>query len=174
MTAWPVAPASDPSMMTVKDLLAYIASRFQEARRREFPELIMLARKVERVHRQAAEAPLGLADALDRFALELDLHMEVEERVLFPAMLRNMDSAIAHPIALMRSEHEGYEADIAKVEELTRGFSLPQGACGSWRRLYHGVARLCAELREQIRIENDILFPRFEVRATSRCTCAHG
>lgn len=164
----------DPSGMTIEDLLAHIAARYQEARRRELPELIELARKVERVHHDVADAPLGLADALEHLALGLDLHMEVEEHVLFPAMLRNADSAIAHPIAVMRNEHEGYAAEIAKVEELAHGFVVPEDACGSWRRLYQGVASLCTELREQIRLENDVLFPRFELLARPRCTCAHG
>lgn len=159
MTTAHAASTLDPATMSVEDLLALIAGRYQRSCRDAFPELVALARKVERVHHDMAEAPLGLADALDRMALDLDMHMEEEDRVLFPAMRASLDSAIAHPLAVMRREHDSYAADIDTVEQMTQGFTAPNGACGSWRRLYEGVAQLCSDLREQIRIENDVLFP---------------
>lgn len=163
----------DPAAMSLQELLGHIAGRYQETRRRDLPDLVALARKVEAVHHDVPEAPIGLADALDRMALELDLHMQVEESVLFPAMLSDAEIAIAHPLAVMRCEHEGYQAKLAKLEELARCFVLPEGACGSWRRLYEGVALLCEDLREQIHVENDILFPRFELLSKPHCTCSH-
>lgn len=168
------ASVTDPATMTVTDLLDHIEARFQEAHRQLLPELVALARKVERVHHDVADAPLGLAEALERLGLALDMHMDMEAHVLFPAMRHNLHSTVAHPIALMRSEHEGYEQEIAAVAALAHHGVVPEGACGSWQRLYAGVAALCATLREQIRIENEILFPRFEIAAATRCTCAHG
>ena len=163
-----------PDTMNVQDLLAHIAARYQEVHRQVLPELIELARKVERVHHDVAEAPLGLADALDRLSFALDMHMKVEETVLFPAMRGRATEAIAHPIALMRSEHDAYAAELDKIQEIARGFDPPDDACGSWRRLYQRAADLCASLREQIRLEDKVLFPRFDVLAQTRCTCAHG
>lgn len=174
MTATAPASATDPFRPSIEELITRITRNHQATCHDAFPELVALARKVERVHHDKPGAPLGLADALDRMLVDLGLHMEEEARVLFPAMLARMNGAIAHPLAMMRSEHEGYAADIARVEELTGGFSVPDGACSSWRRLYDGVSRLCADLREQIRLEDDVLFPRFEIGMQSRCTCAHG
>jgi len=162
-----------PDAMTDEDLLALIAGRYQDAHRRRLAELIELAHKVERVHHGVPEAPVGLAEALERIAMELDMHMLVEEQVLFPSMLRHLDSVIAYPMALMRSEHDDYASELDKVAELAHGFIPPAAACGSWRRLYQGVAELCATLREQIRLENDVLFPRFELAGKAHCTCAH-
>lgn len=161
-----------PDAMTDEDLLALIAGRYQDAHRQKLTELIALAHKVERVHRGVPEAPVGLAEALEHIAMELDMHMLVEEQVLFPSMLRHLDSVIAYPMALMRSEHDDYAAELDKVAELAHGFTPPPAACTSWRRLYAGVAELCATLREQIRLENDVLFPRFERAGKLRCTCA--
>ena len=161
-----------PDALPVDELIAHIATRYQQVHRRDLPELIELARKVERVHEAVPDAPLGLADALERTYLALDMHMQFEDNVLFRAMRQNIDGAIAHPIALMRSEHADYVGEIDKIHELAHGFIPPEGVCGSWRRLYQGVAALSATLREQIRLENKVLFPRFEVTQT-RCTCAH-
>lgn len=163
-----------PDTLNVEDLLSLIKSRYQDAHRSALPDLIELARKVEVVHQDVADAPLGLADALEHLSLELDMHMQAEEKVLFPAMLQKLDGAVAHPIAVMRSEHAGYAAELDKVQELAHDFVPPIGACGSWRRLYQGAAELCATLREQIRLENEVLFPRFELVGQTRCTCAHG
>ncbi len=40
-------------------------------------------------------------------------------------------------------------------------FQLPADACGSWRSLYAGVEKFADDLATHIRIENEILFPRF-------------
>jgi regulator of cell morphogenesis and NO signaling len=72
----------------------------------------------------------------------------------------------------MRSEHADYVGELEKMRELAHGFIPPEGAFESWERLYQGAALLDATLREQIRLENEVLFPRFEV-AQTRCTCAH-
>lgn len=162
-----------PDTMNVEDLLAHIAGRFYVVHRQVLPDLIALARKVEHVHKGVPDAPVGLADALESLSLELDMHIQVEEKVLFAAMRQKIGGALSHPIALMRSEHRDYAAELDKLQELAHGFVPPSGACGSWRRLYAGVAELCASLREQIRVENEVLFPRFDVEQT-RCICAQG
>lgn len=160
--------------LSVEDLLAHIAANYQEVRRRELPDLIALARKVEHVHHDVPEAPLGLADVLERISLDLDMHMSTEEKVLFPAMLRDIHEGLRHPLEVMRGEHAAYAKDVAEIETLAHGFSAPEGACGSWRRLYDGLSQLCDGLREQIRIEDEVLFPRFEIAASPQCICAQG
>ena len=167
----PKLPLPSPELLVVEDLLALLAALHAEAHGHDLPGLIALARKVERVHMDAPDAPLGLADALEKIALDLDMHIQMEEAVLFPAMLGNIDTAIAHPIALMRREHADYAAELDALQALANDFVVPAGACGSWRRLYRDAESLCASLRERIRLENDVLFPRFEVPGHTRsCT----
>src|SRR3546814_3896918 len=57
--------------------------RYHEAHRRELPELISLARKVEAVHAGHPEAPRGLADTLEELRPELEEHMQREEKEIF-------------------------------------------------------------------------------------------
>ena len=68
---------------------------------------------------------------------------------------------ISHPIGMMRREHDDHMINLGKLLALTNGLKLPEGACGSWRALYEGLGELSAELKEHIRVENEILFPRF-------------
>lgn len=174
LPAHDASPAKLPETMNVEGLIGHILSNFHEKHRAELPGLAELASKVERVHHDVPEAPHGLAAALERIAREIDAHMMKEEHVLFPAMRQGAGHALAAPIAVMREDHAHHEQDIAELHALTNDFKLPEGACGSWTRLYAGVAGFCGDLREHMRLENDVLFPRFEVLAKTRCTCAHG
>src|SRR3546814_5118126 len=61
-------------------LIEHILSRYHEAHRRELPELIRLARKVEAVHAGHPEAPRGLADTLEELRPELEEQMQREEK----------------------------------------------------------------------------------------------
>jgi regulator of cell morphogenesis and NO signaling len=140
------------------DIVAYILERFHKGHRRDFPGLIVFARRVENTH---ADAPKGLADFLDEIAESLEAHMQKEEQILFPLIQRGGHPMIGHPIAVMRGEHEDHGLNLAKLRELTNNFQPPANACGSWRVFYDGLAELSAELKEHIRVENEILFPRF-------------
>jgi regulator of cell morphogenesis and NO signaling len=68
---------------------------------------------------------------------------------------------IAMPIGMMRHEHEGHLAHLGRLAALTHGHAPPDGACGSWRALYAGTRSLADDLVEHMRLENDILLPRF-------------
>jgi len=160
--------------LNVAALIDHIVSHYHKIHRQELPELLALARKVERVHNDVPEAPLGLADVLERLSAELEIHMQKEELILFPAMQQGVKEDIMQPITMLRHEHEDHAGTIRLLEELARGFAVPEGACGSWQRLYAGLKKLCEDISEHIRVENEILFPRFELTTKSHCICAHG
>jgi regulator of cell morphogenesis and NO signaling len=156
------APPHDATLPeSTAAIIAYILERFHDGHRRDLPGLIVLARKVESVHSNHAEAPKGLADFLDEVAESLEEHMQKEERILFPMILNGGHPMISHPIGMMRMEHDDHVINLGKLLALTNGLKAPEGACGSWRALYEGLGELSAELKEHIRIENEILFPRF-------------
>jgi regulator of cell morphogenesis and NO signaling len=155
------APLHEAIPESTGDIIAYILERFHNGHRRDLPGLIVLARKVESVHGNHPEAPKGLADFLDEVADSLEEHMQKEELVLFPMILNGGHPMISHPIGMMRMEHDDHVLNLGKLLSLTNGLKAPEGACGSWRALYEGLGELSAELKEHIRIENEILFPRF-------------
>lgn len=143
-------------------LIDHILTRYHDTHRTELEWLIPLAQKVEMVHGDHEEAPLGLAEALIALAEDLDSHMVKEERVLFPMMKNGGNPMIVHPIAVMRQEHEDTAALLRRIEHVSHGLTLPEGACGSWTALYTGVAKLTGDVVRHMHLENDILFPRFE------------
>ncbi|MDE2334515.1 MAG: iron-sulfur cluster repair di-iron protein [Rhodospirillales bacterium] len=146
---------------STEELIGLIETRYHEAHRRELPELIRLARRVEAVHREHPATPAGLADLLETTLAELQDHMSKEEQVLFPLMRRGGHPMIAQPIGMMLAEHEDHGNYLRELERLTSDFTLPAEACSTWRALYAGGRKFADDLVEHIHTENNILFPRF-------------
>lgn len=162
-------PASEegPRPIGTGELIDHILTRYHDVHRRELSELVDLAAKVEAVHDGHPRAPYGLADLLHRMRGELEVHMKKEELMIFPAMRRGYAVKVQAPIAQMRREHDDHGEHLRQLSLLTDGFSPPEEACRSWRRLYAGVAKLSDDLMEHVHLENNLLFPRFQVGAPS-------
>ncbi len=156
-------PAAEPE--TTEALIDLVLTRYHEVHRRELPELVRLARRVEAVHRDNPAVPRGLADLLETMATELESHMAKEEQVLFPLMRQAGPGAghpmIPHAIAMMTTEHDDHGNHLRELERLTGDFTPPAEACNSWRALYAGGRKFADDLVTHIHTENNILFPRF-------------
>jgi len=152
--------------LRTEDLIAHILARYHETHRRDLPELVKLARKVEAVHAEHPDAPHGLADTLQEMIGALEVHMKKEELILFPTMLRGVGERLSAPITQMRHDHDDHGVHLRRLDEITGGFALPEGACRSWQALYAGGRQLVEDLMEHIHLENNVLFPRYEARAS--------
>ena len=159
---WREAPLSD--------LVSHIQRRFHETLRREIPRLSqMLAKVVSRhgaIHREVGE----LQATFDSLQRELLDHMAKEDAVLFPAIVAvdsedaPVDPAtcrwIRAPIHVMEAEHEAAGEALARIRKLTGGYTPPDGACPTFRGLYHGLAEFERDMHVHVHLENNILFPR--------------
>ncbi|MBL8545957.1 MAG: hemerythrin domain-containing protein [Hyphomonadaceae bacterium] len=143
-------------------LIAFILDRFHETHRRELPELIRLAERVETVHAAHPECPTGLAGFLKVTFAELEAHMMKEEQMLFPALLAGGAGCAPFAIRRMRFEHAEHDARLVELQAGARAFKPPEDACKSWRDLYAGCRKLHDDLRAHIDTENNVLFPMFE------------
>lgn len=146
-------------------LIDYVLDRYHETHRRELESLIPLAQRVETVHGDNDEAPLGVTAALIALHDELDSHMMKEEQVLFPMMRAGNVAALAGPLAVMRDDHHAATDLLRGIEHASNGLILPEGACGSWTALYTGLRKLGDDLVAHIHLEETVLFPRFEPQA---------
>ena len=144
------------------DLVAHLLSRYHAVHRRQLPDLVDLARRVELVHVEHAECPHGLAEHLSAMAQKLESHMRKEEVVLFPMLLGGRNVSARMPIGVMRSEHAQHGDDLRRTAVLCHDGVLPADACASWKSLYEGLDTFCRDLQAHIGLENDILFARHE------------
>ncbi len=151
----PVTAPDEP-----EEIIEFILSRFHETHRRELPELIQLARRVEERHAGHPDVPKGLTEFLNALAAELGSHMQKEEAMLFP-MIRAGHPMVSAPIAVMEAEHDDHFAALEQLEAMTDRMEPPPDACTSWRALYAGLRKLADDLKEHIHTENNLLFRRF-------------
>ena len=149
-TVWETAPFNST--------IDHILQRYHNVHRAQFEELVPLAQKVAQVH--ADTFPAEVPDLLAYMQNELLMHMMKEERMLFPMINQGVGRGAAMPISVMMHEHEEHDQAIARLEELTNNFELPEGACGSWTRLYTLAKEMVDDLKDHIHLENEIFFPR--------------
>ncbi|MDQ7774692.1 MAG: iron-sulfur cluster repair di-iron protein [Paracoccus aminovorans] len=142
------------------ELIAHILERYHATHREELNFLVQLANRVETVHGDHDEAPLGLTEVLLALRDDLDAHMSKEESVLFPAMLQGAGAMLAEPMRVMTAEHGATSDLLRRVEHVTHGLTLPEGACGSWTALYTGLVKLCDDVVAHMHLEETVLFPR--------------
>jgi regulator of cell morphogenesis and NO signaling len=164
-------PAADAEL---GEIIRFVVGKYHADLRLELPRLSAMAAKVLEAHGARFPAVLPeLAEVFTGLREELELHMMKEERVLFPYLerLEGLSRAgrtapappfgsIEAPIAMMEHEHESAGRALARLRELTAGYVPPEGACNTFRGLYHGLEELEKALHEHIHLENNVLFPR--------------
>jgi regulator of cell morphogenesis and NO signaling len=156
------------------ELIRFIVGKYHADLRTELPRLGQMTAKVLDVHGEKHPDVLpALAATFRGLREELESHMMKEERILFPYVerLEALDAdgqrlpaspfgSIQAPIGMMEHEHESAGQALARLRELTAGYVPPEGACNTFRGLYHGLAELEKALHEHIHLENNVLFPR--------------
>ena len=143
------------------ELIDHIVSIYHRSLAEELPRLEFMAKKVLRVHGDKAPDVLPeLVSTLLTLKAELELHTAKEEQILFPMILAGRGSSAGSPIAVMEQEHAAAGEALRRLSELTDEYRVPEGACNTWRALYHGLAALEKATHQHIHLENNILFPR--------------
>ena len=150
------------------ELTRHIETRYHARHREQLPPLLKLAEMIEDLHCGDEGVPRGLFDVLRRMSGRMDVHMNKEEIVLFPAIRGGVSTGLVAPIAAMRADHDEYERELVEIRRLTQDLNAPDGACTSWRTLYSWLRDFADDLREHIRLENDVLLPRLEEMAAGK------
>lgn len=163
-------PERDWTEAPLAELIDHIVTRYHGRLREELPRLGSMADRVLAVHGERHPDLLPpLVRTFDRLREDLELHIEKEERVLFPWIERLENPrgdgsatlpSVGAPIAMMETEHDEAAGALAEIRRLTGGYRLPEDACSTFRGLYHGLAELEEELHRHIHLENHVLFPR--------------
>ncbi|RBP27586.1 regulator of cell morphogenesis and NO signaling [Marinobacter pelagius] len=143
-------------------LLELILRGYDAAHLAKLPELHRLARKIEAVHRGSPDVPKGITLAIKNLEHTLKYHIERENAHVLTKMVHDQPPRPETPIAQMNEEHSIIKGQLKKLREMTRNYCAPESACRSWRRFYRELKSLDFRLSEQIYLERDVLFPRFQ------------
>jgi regulator of cell morphogenesis and NO signaling len=163
------AETDDYVPTTMGELVGFIVATHHAYLRRELPRLEELAEKVADAHGARHSELAQLRDVFGALKDCLEAHLEEEERVLFP-MIKRLEARASRPglldvggiqgtIAALEREHDDAGFALARIRALTGGFSVPAGACASYRMLLAGLAELETDMHHHVHRENNILFP---------------
>ena len=143
------------------DLIDHILEVYHVPLWEELPRLDAMARKVLAVHGDKDPAMLGgIVEVYGALRAELDQHMRKEEEILFPMIKAGQGANAGPPVNVMHIEHDSAGEALRRLRELTNDYTMPEGACNTWRALWHGLEALEHDLHQHIHLENNILFPR--------------
>lgn len=152
------------------DLVAHIQATYHQPLYQELPRLrAMLAKVVQRHGDRMPDTLLPLQVTFGDLENDLALHMNKEDVILFPAIVRFASQPdltisgphpLAGPIAVMEHDHDHAGNALETIRSLTNGYTPPEDACPTFRGLYYGLGDLDRRMHRHVQLENDILFPR--------------
>ena len=169
------APAGVPRFneWDLPALTAYIVANHHAYVRRAIPTLLTHTRKVAAVHGEHHSEVIEVSRLFDGVADEMLMHMEKEERMLFPYIDALAAAAtgrrpapfapfgsVQNPIRMMEMEHESAGNAMARINELTRAYRPPEDACTTYRVCLQELDAFERDLHAHVHLENNILFPR--------------
>ena len=162
------APLVDANALTLTALADHIEQSHHRYMQAALPALVEKADRVATKHGWRDPRLVPVAETMRALAADMFLHMAKEEQILFP-LVRELEKtgatsghcgSIANPIRQMEHEHDGAGAAVARLRELTDGFTPNADACNTHRAMLAGFAALEADLHQHVHKENNVLFPR--------------
>ena len=167
------AVAPDLESYTLTHLVQHIVRAHHQTVRQELPRFVELSERIGRKHGEKAPQYKKVAALLERLRAEMFAHVEKEEQVLFPYIVRLEEAAadqsaapyacfrsVAQPVSVMVQEHDSVERIIGQIRQLTNGFEPPMWACPRNTAFHASLAAFESDLRQHVHLENDLLFPR--------------
>ncbi len=164
---------SDPSTLSCSHLIQHIVRVHHQRVRHDLPKLVREARKLTDKPGDRSREFGALEKLVQQLQQELWTHIQKEEEVLFPLIVAMEEGStiyyppahsrlrsISHPVFLMVQEHEAAKLIMEEIRWSTENFAAPEWACPSHRALFDGLRGFEIDLREHLRLENDVLFPR--------------
>lgn len=162
------APPASWATMNAAELVDHLEQTHHRYLWDELGRVSTLLDKILAVH--GARHP-ELHDIVECFAdlrVDLEPHMLKEERVLFP-MIRELVTSpqaptfhcgtLRNPIAVMMREHETVGELLARMRQLTNGYTPPPDGCASYQACFAALEELEADTHLHVHKENNVLFP---------------
>ncbi len=154
-------------------LVDYIINKHHAYVLENIPFITELINKVYKVHGHYHTELSEVKRLFEFVADELQLHMNKEEKILFPITKQlwlNFQNklnpsempfgSVKIPIQMMMLEHENAGEALRKIAELTENYSIPEGACNSYRVMLAKLNEFEEDLHQHVHLENNILFPK--------------
>jgi regulator of cell morphogenesis and NO signaling len=167
-------PVPDWRMATLRTLIGHIVDIYHERLRRELPAL---DEAIHRLDSEPASSKPASLPALHRIVhqlrCDLELQMQKEEAILFPAIAELERSAPSRPAPtlsqfgsvanlsrVMGKEHEKTAHALREIGLLTNNFTAAPDGSGKIPALFVMLRALTANMHRHVHLENNVLYPR--------------
>jgi len=162
------------------ELTQHIREKHHQYVRDSIPLVQKLLERVKAKHGSNHPELLDIEKLFLQVGRDLVMHMQKEERMLFPyiealeraangtrAIERPFFQTVRNPVHAMMAEHDAAGALVNQIRTASSAYTPPAGACMSYQALYRELHEFEADLHQHVHLENNILFPRaIEVEAT--------
>jgi regulator of cell morphogenesis and NO signaling len=150
--------------LSTADLVAKIVAVHHVYLRSALPRIRDLCAATVRRHGDRDTRLYELQRSLTEFQERIELHLEAEEHVLFPAFIAHEPdpAMLRHDVALsMYEDHEFVDATLRTWRTLLDGFTAPAWADDDHRALLAELHALERDTRRHVHVENSVLMVRF-------------
>jgi regulator of cell morphogenesis and NO signaling len=157
------AISADWTQADTPELIDHIVSTHHVYLRTELPRIQTWLDRVFSKYAERDPDTIGKLPAVfGALRAELEPHLQKEEVILFPAVLRNASMPLGGPVRVMLMEHDHAQSGLEALRSITNNYTAPEHACRTYRALFDGLRELDADLRQHIYLENEVLFPRIK------------
>ncbi len=132
--------------------------------------MLQYTNRVAEVHAELHPEVVRINELTHSLVAELMPHMQKEEQILFPFIKKLLQlkkegknvskKFVQSPINVMHMEHENAGDIVKEIASLSKNFTLPEGACNTYRAMYAKLEEFQNDLFQHIHLENNILFPK--------------
>ena len=154
-------------------LVAFIVGNHHTYVRRALPGIASYISKLTSSHGTRHPELREVERLWGEVSAEMIAHMAKEEQVLFPYIVQLADAAprgeavstppfgsIEFPIRMMEMEHESAGDIMARIRELTGGYTPPADGCTTYRVCFQELQAFEEDLHAHVHLENNVLFPK--------------
>jgi len=163
-------PDVDFQNMSLGKLIDHIFETHHKYIYENGPITAQFVNKVAHVHGERHPETVEVAKVYNELLSELNHHMMKEENVLFPyvksLLAAEEDQSdttrpfVAHPIRVLKMEHDLAGDMFKKLSELTLEYTPPADACSTYNAAYANLKAMEDDIHLHIHLENNILFPK--------------
>jgi regulator of cell morphogenesis and NO signaling len=157
--------------MTAVQLVDYVVTRHHAYVKQAMSVIYGHLEKVATKHGDQFPEMIAVSSLFSQLQKDMNLHMQKEELVLFPAIKRaelafgnrnrvaNEAAIISRAVNAMESDHDTAGEIMQCIHELTHNYKEPDGACTTFRLSLGELKAFEEDLHRHVHLENNVLFP---------------
>ena len=152
-------PNSADASRALRRLTKQLDQRFAPVHERRLTRAVRLAKMVESSHGAEVDCPRGAGAHLAELARCLSAHRREEDQILSAALADRHRAETSTRLKTLRDQHGAIGQHLMRLAVLTHDFTPPPGVDRTWRTLCRICRDLDHDLREQMRLEDNVIYP---------------